>query len=80
MLSDVPLLLDCLLTWSMGVRSLRRTLDSLSIWPVRKPPRKLQRGSAEIIRTVGFSTMILWWVRTFNEFEVAGAIAPLRCI
>lgn len=24
------------------------------------------------IRLVGFSSMILWWVRVFNEFEVSG--------
>jgi hypothetical protein len=26
--------------------------------------------------TVGFSTMILWWVRTLNEVEVDGGILP----
>jgi hypothetical protein len=26
--------------------------------------------------TVGFSTMILWWVRTLNEVEVDGEIIP----
>lgn len=25
---------------------------------------------------VGFSSMILWWVRIFNELEVSGTLCP----
>jgi hypothetical protein len=29
---------------------------------------------------VGFSSMILWWVRILNEFEVSGTCSPHRIV
>ena len=36
----------------------------------------MHRGLVAHLSIVGFSSMILWWVRIFNEVEVNGVIVP----
>ena len=59
-----------LLTSYMEARSMLPTLVSPSIWQVRM--RMTRDYTSLTTGVVGFSGMILWWVRILNEFEVAG--------
>lgn len=64
--------------WSTGTVREPRIQASPSTWQVRRPqplyPMEVPIDSSQ----VGFSGMILWWIRAMNEFEVSSTSSSSR--